>query len=61
MVLITYGAREAESDSFAFLAHVKLIKSRDAPELNNMIIGRLLRKNIPTSTSSPMGISSTVM
>jgi hypothetical protein len=60
-VLITYGAPKATSDNLAFLAHVALIKSCDAPESNNIMIGRSLRKNVPVSTSSPMGISSTVV
>jgi hypothetical protein len=60
-VLITYDAPEASSVNFAFLAHVELIKSCDALELNCMTIGHSLRKNIPTSTSSPVEISSTVV
>jgi hypothetical protein len=60
-VLITYGAPEATSDNFAFLAQVKLMKPCDAPESNRIIIGRSLRKNVPTSTSSPVGISSMVV
>jgi hypothetical protein len=60
-ILIMYGAPEATSDNIAFLAHVELIKSCDAPELNNIMIGHLLRKNVPTSTSSSMGISSMVV
>jgi hypothetical protein len=60
-VLIMYGAPEAISDNFAFLAQVKLIKSCDAPESNRIIIGYLFRKNVPASPSSPMGISSTVV
>jgi hypothetical protein len=47
------------SVNFAFLAHVELIKLCDAPESNNMIIGRSLRKNVPTSTSSSVEICST--
>jgi hypothetical protein len=43
-----YGTPEATSHNFAFLAHVELIKSCDAPESNNMIIGHSLRKNVPT-------------
>jgi hypothetical protein len=52
-VLITYGAPEATSDNFAFLAQVELIKSCDAPESNRIIMGCSLRKNVPASTSSP--------
>jgi hypothetical protein len=55
-----YGAPDATSDNFAFLAQVKLMKSCDAPESNRIIIGRLLRKNVLASTS-PMGISSMVV
>jgi hypothetical protein len=40
---------------------VELIKLCDAPELNSIIIGRSLRKNVPGSTSSPLGISSMVV
>jgi hypothetical protein len=60
-VLITYGAPEVTSDNSAVLAHVALIKSCDAPESNNIMIGRSLRKNVPASTSSPVGISSMVV
>jgi hypothetical protein len=56
-----YGTPEATSYNFAFLAHVELIKSHDAPESNSVFIGLSLRKNIPTSTSSPVGISSGVV
>jgi hypothetical protein len=38
-VLITYGAPDAISVNLAFLLHVELIKSCDAPESNNMTIG----------------------
>jgi hypothetical protein len=54
-VLITYGAPDAISVNLAFLAHVELIKSCDAPESNNMTVGRTFKKNVPASTSSPMG------
>jgi hypothetical protein len=60
-VLITYGTHEATIYNFAFLAQVELIKSCDALESNRIIIGYSLRKNIPASTSSPVGISSTVV
>jgi hypothetical protein len=40
---------------------VELIKSCDAPESNRIIMGCPLRKNIPAKTSSPVGISSTVV
>jgi hypothetical protein len=60
-ILITYGAAGATSENFAFLPQVKLMKSCDAPESNRIIIGCLLRKNVPVSTSSPVGISSTVV
>jgi hypothetical protein len=39
---------------------VKLMMSCDNPESNRIIIRHSLRKNVPTSTS-PMGISSTVV
>jgi hypothetical protein len=38
-VLITYGAFVATSDNLAFMAHIELIKSCDAPESNRIIIG----------------------
>jgi hypothetical protein len=60
-VLITYGAYVATIDSIVFLAHVELIKSYDAPELNSMIIGCSLRVNVPASTFVPVGISSMVV
>jgi hypothetical protein len=60
-VLITYGAPDATSVNLAFLEHVELIKSCDAPESNNMMIGRSFKKNIPARTSSPVGIPSTVV
>jgi hypothetical protein len=56
-----YGTPEATSDNFAFLAQVELIKLCDDPESNRIIMGCSLRKNVPTSTSSPVGISSTVV
>jgi hypothetical protein len=56
-----YGAPEDIGDNFAFLAQVKLMKSCDAPESNRIIIKHSLRKNVPASTSSPVGISSTVV
>jgi hypothetical protein len=43
------------------LAHVELIKSCDAPESNNMMIGRSFKKNVPANTSSPVGIPSTLV
>jgi hypothetical protein len=52
-VLITFGVPKATSDNFAFLAQVELIRSCDAPESNNMMIGRLLGKNVPTRISLP--------
>jgi hypothetical protein len=60
-VLITYGAPDATSVNFALLAHAELTKSCEAPESNNIMMGCSLRKNIPVRTSSPMGISSTVV
>jgi hypothetical protein len=60
-VLITYGAPEATSDNFAFIAQVELIKSCDAPESNRIITRCSLSKNVPASTSSPVGISSMVV
>jgi hypothetical protein len=56
-----YGIPYATSVNLAFLAHVVLIKSCDAPESNKMIIECSLRKNIPARTSSPKEISSTVV
>jgi hypothetical protein len=60
-VLITYGIPDATSVNLAFLAHVELIKSCDALESKNMIIGRSLRKIVPFKISSLVGISSTVV
>jgi hypothetical protein len=60
-VLVTYGAPDAISVNFAFLAHVELIKSCDVLESNNMMIGRSFKKNVPANTSSPVGIPSTVV
>jgi hypothetical protein len=40
---------------------MELIKSCDAEESNNIIIGRPLRKKVPISTSSLVGISSMVV
>jgi hypothetical protein len=60
-VLITHGIPIATGDNLAFLAHVELMKSCDAPESNNMMIGRSWRWNVPMSTSSPVGISSMVV
>jgi hypothetical protein len=60
-LVITYGALEATSDNFAFLAQMELIKLCDAPESNRIITGCSLRKNVPASTSSLVGISSTVV
>jgi hypothetical protein len=60
-VLITYGAPEATSDNFAFLAQVELIKLCDALESNKIITGCSLRENVPASTSSLVGISSMVV
>jgi hypothetical protein len=60
-VLITYGAPDATSVNLAFLAHAELIKSCDVAESNNMMIGLSFKKNVPASTSSPMGIPSTVV
>jgi hypothetical protein len=57
---MTYGILDATRINLAFLAHVELLKSCDAPESNNMMIGWLFRKNVLASTSSPVGISSTV-
>jgi hypothetical protein len=48
-------------DSIASLAQVELVKSYDAPKSNSTIIGRSLRRNVPSSTSSPVGISSVVV
>jgi hypothetical protein len=48
-----YGAPEATSDNFAFLAQVKLMKSCDALESNRITIGCLLRKNMPTKLLLP--------
>jgi hypothetical protein len=58
---MTYGTPEATSANFALLAHAKLIKLCDAPASNNIMMEHLLRKNEPTSTSSLVGISSTVV
>jgi hypothetical protein len=60
-VLITYGAPEATSVNFAFLAHVELIKSCDALEMNSEMIGCSLRRNVPANISSHVGISYVVV
>jgi hypothetical protein len=60
-VLITYGALDAASVNFALSAHAKHMKSCEAPESNNIMMRCLLRKNVPTRTSSPVGIFSTVV
>jgi hypothetical protein len=60
VVIITYGTPNDTSVNFALSAHEELIKSCDALESNNIMMGHSLRKNVPTSTSSPVGISSTV-
>jgi hypothetical protein len=46
-VIIMYGVPVATSVSFAFLAHVELLKSCVAPESNSMIIGHQLRRTYP--------------
>jgi hypothetical protein len=38
-VLIEYGALVAKNDNLAFYAHARLIKSCEAPESNNMMMG----------------------
>jgi hypothetical protein len=60
-VLITYGVLEATSDNLASLAQMELLKSCDALESNSITIGGPLRKNVPASTSSSVGISSEVV
>jgi hypothetical protein len=60
-VLITYGTPNATSVNISLLAHVELTKLYDALESNNIMMGRSLRKNVPVSTSSPVGISSMVV
>jgi hypothetical protein len=60
-VLITYDGLAIVSANFNLLAHATLMKSCDAPESNRMMIGRPNSKKVPTSTSSPSGISSSVV
>jgi hypothetical protein len=55
-VLIMYDGLVTVSDSFALLAHTKLMKSWDTSELNRMMIGCPNSKNVPISTPSPLGI-----
>jgi hypothetical protein len=43
------------------LAQIELIKLCDALESNSITIGCPLRKNVPASTSSQVGIFSTVV
>jgi hypothetical protein len=47
----------ATSINIAISAHVELMKSCEALESNNIMVGCSLRKNVPARTSSPMGIS----
>jgi hypothetical protein len=60
-VLIKYDDLATVRDNFDFLAHTELMKSWDVPESNRMMTRCLNSKNVPTSTSSPSGISSTVV
>jgi hypothetical protein len=60
-VLITYGVPNDTSVNFALLAHAELTKSCEALESNNIMMGCSLRKNVLIITSSPVGISSTVV
>jgi hypothetical protein len=41
------SASAVTADSIAFFAQVELIKSCDDPESNRIIMGCLLRKNVP--------------
>jgi hypothetical protein len=56
-----YDGLVTVSDKFALLAHAKLMKSCEAPKSNKMMIGHLNSKEVPVSTSSPSGISLTVV
>jgi hypothetical protein len=49
------------SDKSTLLAHAELMKPCDAPESNMMMIGHQNSKNVLAGTSSPSGISSTVV
>jgi hypothetical protein len=60
-VLITYGTPDATSVNFALSAHEELTKSYEALESNNIMMGCSFRKNVPARTSTPVGISSTVV
>jgi hypothetical protein len=60
-VLIEYGAFVAQIVSLVLSAQARLMKSCEAPELNNIMIGCSNKKNVPTRTSSLGGISSTVV
>jgi hypothetical protein len=56
-----YGTKVAQRVSLAFRAQVRLKKSCEAPESNNMMMGCSNKKNVPARTFSPRGISSTVV
>jgi hypothetical protein len=56
-----YGAPDATSVNLALSAHVELMKSCETPEPNNIMMECSLRKNVPARTSSPVGMSSTVV
>jgi hypothetical protein len=49
------------SDNFALFAHAELMKSCEALESNRMMVGLLNSKKVPASTSSSLGISSTMV
>jgi hypothetical protein len=56
-----YDGLATVSANFDLFAHAALMKSCDAPESNMMMIGCPNSKKVPTSTSSPSGISSTMV
>jgi hypothetical protein len=56
-----YDGLATISDNFALLAHAELKKSCEASESNMMMKGRPNSKNVPVSTSSPSGMSSTMV
>jgi hypothetical protein len=56
-----YDGLVTVSATFDLVAHTALMKSCDAPESNRMIIGHPNSKKASTCTSSPSGISLTVV
>jgi hypothetical protein len=56
-----YGTGVAQRLSLAFQAQVKQKKSCKAPESNKIMTGCSYKKNVQARTSSPGGISSSVV